>query len=392
MQVVEDPVQLSRVLSISEKLSQVSRKRKGIGYNFSLLKDVNAYSGYAGFIYVGLPFLELFNDDELAFIIAHEMAHADNRDTANSIEKEASKKFKDQDKKISITDELLVGYHYDRIQEYRADSQAVLYMYLAGYNVNAAITVMEKFQSSFGAYSPGMEKVSDHPSNISRKRNIESFIKELNYVNKYILNDANLALESGMYDDAIKFYSNYLTFFYNSYVGYYKRGISYLNKGLNNSESNFLWATNEDTVYFANKNHKNNPSLIMSSNDFKTANKLKENDINIINYLAIVNIELGSYLDAEKGLRKAMKINPNSCETLNNLGLLSMKQKKLKQSLEYFEKAITKCSSNPVVNYNLATLYKMSGDNIKSKYYYQASLKYTNANNIKLKKIIEIEL
>jgi len=73
---------LIRIEKIGNKLSKVSRKRNGIDYIFNLISDENAYSGFAGFIYVGEPFYDMVtDDDELAFIIAHEMAHSDNRDT-----------------------------------------------------------------------------------------------------------------------------------------------------------------------------------------------------------------------------------------------------------------------------------------------------------------------
>ncbi|MBI4229126.1 MAG: M48 family metalloprotease, partial [Deltaproteobacteria bacterium] len=161
-----DPVKMLKIQQVGERLAKVSRKRKGIEYIFSLIKPENAFSGFAGFIYVGEPLYNLVNsDDELAFIIAHEMAHSDNRDTADSIEQNIAERYEGQEEtKISISEDMLKGFFFNRIQEYRADSQATLYLYLAGYDPEAGIRVMDKFQKKYGLYPPGMEKVKGHPS------------------------------------------------------------------------------------------------------------------------------------------------------------------------------------------------------------------------------------
>src|SRR3990170_8292272 len=230
----EDVQKLIKIQEIGNRLANISRKRQGIDYVFSLIMEENAFSNFAGFIYIGEPIYELLNsEDELAFVIAHEMAHSDNRDTADSIEQGIAERYKDKEEtKITISEEMLKGYFFNRIQEYRADSQAILYLYLAGFDPNAGIMVMDKFQKKYGLYPPGMEKVAGHPSHLNRKRNIEAFLKELKYVEKFYFRDGEKYLNDENYDEAIMSFTKYLAFFYNSSDGYFKRGKAYYLKAL----------------------------------------------------------------------------------------------------------------------------------------------------------------
>ncbi len=74
---VKDPVMLARLNSIGQRIVDVC-DRKNLTYRFAILdqKEVNAVSLPGGFIYVNKGLIDFVkNDDELAAVLAHEVAH-----------------------------------------------------------------------------------------------------------------------------------------------------------------------------------------------------------------------------------------------------------------------------------------------------------------------------
>jgi len=344
--------------------------------NLQLIQEDNALSGFAGFIYVGEPLYNLVNtDDELAFIIAHEMAHSDNRDTADSIEQIYAEKYKDkQDKKISISDEMLKGNFFNRIQEYRADSQATLYLYLAGYDPEAGISVMDKFQRKYGSFPPGVEKVTGHPSHLNRKRNIEAFVKEMKYVEKFYFRDGEKYLESKDYDDATRSFTNYLAFFYNSPDGYFKRGYAYYLKAIGKNQLNeFIWDDGREiTGKPGAKGSKqiDKISLIRAKNDFDKAKKLDTANSMTHNYIAIINAELGKSKQALRDINYALQINPKNCAAINNIAVIYLHESNLEEAKSYLNRGVSTCPDNISINYNLGVLFQREGNIEKAKQYF----------------------
>ncbi len=373
---------LIRIEKIGNKLSKVSRKRNGIDYIFNLISDENAYSGFAGFIYVGEPFYDMVtDDDELAFIIAHEMAHSDNRDTADSIEQMFAQRFKD-DTNISISEEMLSGYFFNRIQEYRADSHAVLYLYLAGYDPNAGIRVMDKFQKKHGLYPPGLEKVAGHPSYVNRKRNIESFIKEMNYIKKFYYEDALSYLKNKDYNNALVFFSNYLGLFYNSSEAYFNRGLAYLFDSLDQNDINELfWDYQikfDPDVSISLSEKKNKVSLLKSRNDLEKAITFADNKEEIYLLLGVLNAELGDYDNSLEYLNKSIKYEKYNCASVVNIGLIYYKKGDSNKALNHLKKSTADCPDNSVLHFNLAQMVFLKGDKNRAKEYFNKVIKLNN--------------
>lgn len=89
----EDAAMLERVNRIGQEIAQISREHHVVAtygdkrhnvfdYTFKVVedKDVNAFSIPGGFIYVNTGLIEFVqSDDELAAVLAHEVAHAANR-------------------------------------------------------------------------------------------------------------------------------------------------------------------------------------------------------------------------------------------------------------------------------------------------------------------------
>jgi Zn-dependent protease with chaperone function len=152
----EDQTQLSRVRRIGMSILAVC-DRKDVPYEFKILNidEPNAIALPGGVVYVTRGLLEtVTSDDELAFVIAHEVGHVVCKHARKAIS---------QDTVISILASILLGgapqvlrsaadvlytlqrLGYSRNQEREADSYALNYMIAAGYNPMGAITMLSKF-------------------------------------------------------------------------------------------------------------------------------------------------------------------------------------------------------------------------------------------------------
>lgn len=152
----EDQAQLSRVRRIGVSILSVC-DRKDMPYEFKILdiEEPNAMALPGGFIYLTRGLLEtVTSDDELAFVIAHEVGHVVGRHVRKAVS---------QDAIISVLASILLGnapqvlrtaadvlytmqrLGYSRNQEREADSFALKYMQAAGYNPWGAISMLSKF-------------------------------------------------------------------------------------------------------------------------------------------------------------------------------------------------------------------------------------------------------
>jgi|GEM_PF-3963209 len=85
--VVNDPVQQARIERLAAPFLK-ARERQRIGYRFAVLDEgsVNAFAILGGSIYIHRGLLEaLHSDDELRFVLGHEIAHVDRRHCVKSM-------------------------------------------------------------------------------------------------------------------------------------------------------------------------------------------------------------------------------------------------------------------------------------------------------------------
>jgi len=155
---VDDPLIQKRVQDIGQKIASVC-DRKEIDYSFKVLNDeeVNAFSLPGGFVYVNKGLIDkVGNDDELACILGHEVAHIVARHSIKKLQAimgysilrvlvavvpESGQVGNAAD--IAFT-EIILGYGRD--DELLADQLASRYAKLAGYNPRGMIDFLEKLQ------------------------------------------------------------------------------------------------------------------------------------------------------------------------------------------------------------------------------------------------------
>ena len=121
-------------------------------------KLVNAFAAPGGFIFIStgmLKFLE--NEDELAFVLAHEIGHIELDHGLNAvIQKTSGDLFKKGAGGMGVSDSFFGGMidfaenGYSKDLEMEADGRGAILAVRAGYDVNAALNVIKKFEKKTG--------------------------------------------------------------------------------------------------------------------------------------------------------------------------------------------------------------------------------------------------
>jgi predicted Zn-dependent protease len=190
-----DPRMNEWLLNVGERLSQqVFWDMPLADWEFVVFKDptVNAEATMGGKIYVNTG---LFNEgivtseDELAAVVAHEIAHVTARHKQDMDSQlglvEAASGIASLGTTIATGGMINVAapsmaghlFAYKRVQEAEADHIGIIYMAEAGFDPQAAITVMEKMAASYGG--GGSTKWNDtHPLPEDRVDALHSYLEE----------------------------------------------------------------------------------------------------------------------------------------------------------------------------------------------------------------------
>lgn len=174
--------------SVQRYLNQVGNSvaaASGTSYrwHFGAIKSdaVNAFAAPAGFILISSGLLKLLeNEDELAFILAHEVAHVSRKHHYTVVQKQrlveqAAKSLQEMDKDKDGGVAMLSGLSgqmyargLDKSAEYEADRIGVEIMTRAGYDPAAALSVLDKLMALQGNDPRAELLFSTHPSPASR--------------------------------------------------------------------------------------------------------------------------------------------------------------------------------------------------------------------------------
>lgn len=152
-----------RVNRIGQRVARASL-RPNLGYRFHVMqsKEINAFSGPGGHIYVTTGLLNIANDDELASVLAHEVGHVVARHSLKTIQQsqtlgglanlfgsitgvagETAGQLGTAAATIVGTGLLAV---HNREEEREADFLGVRTMVKAGYNPEGMVTMFQKLQ------------------------------------------------------------------------------------------------------------------------------------------------------------------------------------------------------------------------------------------------------
>ncbi len=157
----------------SQLTEKVKNRYRKFSFSSIISNDVNAFALPGGFIFTTSSILKLcnLNEDEIAFILGHEIGHIVrwhifNRTIANSSLNFFSMVTKPGGLIGSLavrTINNLMQKGYSRDQEYEADSFGVILMYAAGFNYQASISFFEKLANLHSENSQDYNYFSTHP-------------------------------------------------------------------------------------------------------------------------------------------------------------------------------------------------------------------------------------
>ena len=198
----DNPYDLQRLDNIAKKIAAVV-DRKELGYNFYIIEkddkgkqEVNAFSLPGGYVYIFKELFDMLNDDELAFVLAHEVGHIVSRHHIKRLQAAMGYNLvliasAAAPSEPGFTDgvafalvQLLVAY--SREDELNADELAAKYCQAAGFNPSAGISLLEKL------YAEGKKKIEPlsyfrtHPYHASRIRHIKETLRLPLGVDDYI--------------------------------------------------------------------------------------------------------------------------------------------------------------------------------------------------------------
>lgn len=180
-----DPQQNARVQRIGQHIA-VAANKPGYRWEFKVIdepKTINAWAlpGGKTAVYTGLLNLNL-TDDELATVMAHEVAHALAQHSRERISQQlgfelgmrvlgAAGLSPGQLEAVNLAFGIGVGLPFSRRQESEADLVGLDLMSHAGYDPRAALSLWKKMAAASGNGPP--EFLSTHPSSKTRTREIE---------------------------------------------------------------------------------------------------------------------------------------------------------------------------------------------------------------------------
>lgn len=179
----------ARVEVVGKKIAAVSERKK-IPYSFKVLntKELNAFACPGGPVYITKGLLQKLNtDDELAFVLGHEVAHISLQHGRKAINKGLmaqtlasillSGKSETIQQGVGIA-WTIIDRGYSREQEYDSDEKGALYAIKAGFKGSGAVdalTVLQKESGGSGKQS-GLNKIlSTHPPIQTRIDRVKKF-------------------------------------------------------------------------------------------------------------------------------------------------------------------------------------------------------------------------
>lgn len=176
----------SRLAKITKGLDN----EDGIALNFKvyMVKDVNAFAMADGTVRVFAGLMDLMTDDEVRFIIGHEIGHAklghikkatQTAYTASAARKGAAASGNQTVSALSASElgalgEELINAQFSQSQESDSDAYGVAFMKKHKFNLNAAVSAMEKLQ---GSGDSGHSMLSSHPSSADRVAKLKELIQ-----------------------------------------------------------------------------------------------------------------------------------------------------------------------------------------------------------------------
>jgi predicted Zn-dependent protease len=186
------PVRTRRMSAVGGRLTALSARRD-LPWRFRILavRQVNAVSLPGGFVYITRGMLDVLrSDDELAYVLAHEIAHVNQRHHVQLIEQYFALSivitllFGGDATTAQIADFVgfLLSRGFSRGREFEADDVGVGFAHRAGFRADASLAVLERLRAIEGRDPSQVEVLfRTHPGLADRIVRMRRRLRELGY-------------------------------------------------------------------------------------------------------------------------------------------------------------------------------------------------------------------
>ena len=172
----------NRVQEIYNNLRDTGAVERNYEVYVSPDEDINASMNLGGVLCVNKGSLDAFDDDELAYVMAHEIAHGEKRHSVNGVKKRvglvtALDIYLGGDASYgeyilgNIAANYVANAVFTKDQEKEADDWGFQYLVEAGYNPGAGAAAMQVLYNKYGESSPsGIKSVlapGNHPKQVT---------------------------------------------------------------------------------------------------------------------------------------------------------------------------------------------------------------------------------
>jgi predicted Zn-dependent protease len=181
------------------KQNGLSSEIANFKWEFNLIntEDINAFCMPGGKIVVYQGLMKLVStEDELAVVVGHEVAHAVAKHSNERMSQEIltqygaaflSAALSEKSKAVQTVGNTVFGLGaqlgvmlpYSRKHELEADYMGLVFMTMAGYDPNKAVTFWQKMSAASGSSSK-QDFMSTHPNDSKRISEIQRYLPEMN--------------------------------------------------------------------------------------------------------------------------------------------------------------------------------------------------------------------
>ena len=176
---------LSYVNLVGQSVAQQSVRGSEVSFRFGVLdtEDVNAYAAPGGYVLITRGALDLMQSEaELAGVLAHELAHVDQKHIVEAIRRSAVfVQLRDETQLTGSTLDSIAAFGtgvlftgLSRDEELEADSLGLIYAAGAGYRTDGLLQFLRHLQAAEGNPSQGLrEWIATHPPTADRLAAVE---------------------------------------------------------------------------------------------------------------------------------------------------------------------------------------------------------------------------
>ncbi len=190
--IIENPIQTRQLEEVGLRIAKVS-DRSALPWKFKILntRQVNAISLPGGIIYLTTGMMSFLRfEDELAFVLGHEVGHVSRRHHVRLLERNfyialvIQFLFGNQPRVADVAGmaNLMLAQGFNRELEFEADHLGVSSAHKAGFDASAALGMMERLRRAEGKDPTQFEVFfRTHPALADRIVRVKTQLRELGY-------------------------------------------------------------------------------------------------------------------------------------------------------------------------------------------------------------------